>query len=269
MLLASGERIQLCDRAGRRYTVLLADGASTSLHSGTVQHSDLIGKPEGTIIQSNRGTRLLAVRPTFAELVVGRRRQAQPIYPKDLGAILVAADIRPGLAVLEVGTGTGALTTALLRAVGPGGRVISVEAREDFLEAARAAIVEMLGEDPPNLDLRLGDIAAGVPERDLDRVMLDLPEPWAAVEVAAACLRPGGIVFAHCPNVSQVQRFVDALRERGGFGLMETVEVLQRGWTVRGRSLRPAHRMVAHTGFLTFARRLATDDTFETEGEGF
>jgi tRNA (adenine57-N1/adenine58-N1)-methyltransferase len=268
-MLAEGERIHLCDKAGRRYSVALAAGASTSLHSGTVQHSDLIGRPEGTIVQTNRGTRLLAVRPTFAELVVGRRRQAQPIYPKDLGAILVGADIRPGLTVLEAGTGAGALTTALVRLVGPGGRVISIEAREEFLDAARSAIGEMLGEVPPNLELRLGDVAAGVPERDLDRVLLDLPEPWLAVPIAAECLRPGGIVFAHCPNVSQVQRFVDALRERGGFGLMETVEVLQRGWTVRGRSLRPAHRMVAHTGFLTFARRLATDQVFETEGEGF
>jgi tRNA (adenine57-N1/adenine58-N1)-methyltransferase len=268
-VIAEGDLIHLCDRAGRRYPVVVKAQGGTSLHSGTVQHEDLIGRPEGTIVQTNTGTRLLAVKPTFAELIVGRRRRAQPIYPKDLGAILIGADIRPGLLVLEAGTGTGALTIALIRAVGPAGRVISVELRGDFLEAARGAVQEILGEVPPNLDLRLGDVTEGIPEQDLDRVLLDLPEPWLAVPASAAGLRPGGILFAHCPNVSQVQRFVEALRDRGGFGLMETVELLQRGWTVRGRSLRPAHRMVAHTGFLTFARRLATDVTFETEGEGF
>ena len=118
-------------------------------------------------------------------------------------------------------------------------------------------------------ELKLGDVYAGIEERDLDRVLLDLPEPWQAVPAARGALRPGGILFAHCPNVSQVQRFFDCLREVRGFGMLEVFEVLQRGWTVRGRSMRPSHRMVAHTGFLCFARRLAEDDLFEPEGEGF
>lgn len=198
-----------------------------------------------------------------------RKRRAQPIYPKDLGAILIRADLYPGARVLEAGTGTGALTLAALRAVGPAGHVTSYEAREDFAKAAQEAIEQTLGGLPPNLELKVGDVYAGVEEREVDRVLLDLPEPWQAVPMVAAALRPGGIVFAHCPNVSQVQRFCDALRDAGGFGLIETVELLERGWTVRGRSLRPAHRMVAHTGFLTFARRLAGPDGFETEGEGF
>lgn len=215
------------------------------------------------------GSRLLALRPTFAEEVTERKRRAQPIYPKDLGAILIRADLHPGARVLEAGTGTGALTLAALRAVGPAGHVTSYEAREDFAKAAQEAIEQTLGGLPANLELKVGDVYAGVEEREVDRVLLDLPEPWQAVPMVAAALRPGGIVFAHCPNVSQVQRFCDALRDAGGFGLIETVELLERGWTVRGRSLRPAHRMVAHTGFLTFARRLAGPDGFETEGEGF
>jgi tRNA (adenine57-N1/adenine58-N1)-methyltransferase catalytic subunit len=239
------------------------------MHSGLIAHDDLIGRPEGVIVTTQLGARLLAVRPTFAEQVTGRQRQAQPIYPKDLGAILVAADIHPGARVLEAGTGTGALTLALLRAVGDRGTVVSYEQREEFLEAARRAIVDTLGEMPANLALKLGDVYLGVDEQDLDRVLLDLPEPWQAVTVVKAALRPGGIVFAHCPNVSQVQRFFDRLREVRGFGMLEVFEVLQRGWTVRGRSLRPSHRMVAHTGFLCFARRLAEDDLFEPEGEGF
>jgi tRNA (adenine57-N1/adenine58-N1)-methyltransferase len=261
-----GELVLLHDRAGRRYRVRLAAGATTSLHSGSIRHDDLLGQTDGSLVSTHQGSRLLALRPTFAELVTDRRRRAQPIYPKDLGAILMGADIQPGDRVLEAGTGAGALAVAVLRAIGPQGRLVSMEVREDFLEPAREMIEEALGGPPANFELRLGDVTAGVPETGLDRVLLD---PWGAVPVALAALRPGGVLFAHCPNVSQVQRFLDALREAGGFGLMETIEVLQRGWTVRGRSLRPAHRMVAHTGFLSFARRLAGDAVFETEGEGF
>jgi tRNA (adenine57-N1/adenine58-N1)-methyltransferase len=267
--LAEGELVVLIDKVGRRYRLRLKAGERHSMHSGLVAHDDLIGRPEGVVVTTQMGARLLAVRPTFAEQVTGRRRQAQPIYPKDLGAILISADIHPGARVLEAGTGTGALTLAAIRAVGPTGRVISYEVREEFLELARKAIVETLGAIPPNLELKLGDVYVGVEETDLDRVLLDVAEPWQAVPAVRTALRPGGIVFAHCPNVSQVQRFFDCLREVRGFGLMEVFEVLQRGWTVRGRSLRPSHRMVAHTGFLCFARRLAEDDVFEPEGEGF
>ena len=266
---AEGEVILLVDKVGRRHRVRLRAGERHSIHSGLVHHDDLIGRPEGVVISTQMGARLLAVRPTFAEQVTGRRRQAQPIYPKDLGAILVTADVHPGAQVIEAGTGTGALTLAALRAVGPQGAVVSYESREEFLEAARRGIVETLGALPANLTLKLGDVYEGMDERDMDRVLLDLPEPWLAAPAAKSALRPGGIVFAHCPNVSQVQRFFDCLRELRGFGMLEAFEVLQRGWTVRGRSMRPSHRMVAHTGFLCFARRLAEDELFEPEGEGF
>ena len=268
-MLRAGEVVLLHDRAGRRYRVRLRPGATFSLHSGAFEHDALIGQPEGSLVTTNRGGRLLALRPTFAEEVLERRRRAQPIYPKDLGAILVRADLFPGAVVVEAGTGTASLTLAVLRAVGPAGRVVSYEVREDFLAAARAAVEETLGEVPPNLELKLGDAYQGFAEREADRVLLDLPEPWQAAPSAAAALRAGGIVFAHCPNVGQVDRFCSTLREGGGFGLIETVEVLERAWVVRGRSQRPAHRMVAHTGFLTFARRLAGSEVFEAESEGF
>ncbi len=267
--LEAGETVFLHDRAGRRYRVRLEPGGRTSLHTGVVEHDALIGHPDGTIVSTARGSRLLALRPTFAEAVVERKRRAQPIYPKDLGAILVFADIFPGARVLEAGTGTGALTMALLRAVGPGGHVTSVELRDEFLDLARMAIEETLGALPGNLTLCTGDAYGDIEERDLDRVLLDLPEPWLATGWVQRALRPGGIVFALCPNISQVQRFTDGLREVRGFGMIEVIELLQRGWTVRGRSLRPAHRMVAHTAFLVFARRLSGDEVFETEGEGF
>jgi tRNA (adenine57-N1/adenine58-N1)-methyltransferase len=268
-LFAEGEVIVLVDKVGRRHRVRLRAGERHSIHSGLILHDDLIGKPEGTLVTTQMGARLLAVRPTFGEQVTGRRRQTQPIYPKDLGAIVMGADLYPGARVLEAGTGTGALTLAALRAVGDKGHVVSYEAREEFGEAARRNITDTLGSLPSNLTLRLGDVYQGVEEREVDRVLLDLPEPWQAVAAAKGALRPGGIVFAHCPNVSQVQRFFDCLREVQGFGMLEAYELLQRGWTVRGRSMRPSHRMVAHTGFLCFARRLAEDVVFEPEGEGF
>jgi tRNA (adenine57-N1/adenine58-N1)-methyltransferase len=266
---ADGDLILLVDKVGRRHRVRLKAGERHSLHSGAIEHDAVIGRPEGVVVTTQLGARLLAVRPTFAEQVTGRQRQAQPIYPKDLGAILVGADIYPGARVLEAGTGTGALTLAVLRAVGSDGVVVSYELRDEFLDAARRAITDTMGAMPPNLTLKLADVYAGVEERDMDRVLLDLPEPWQAVEAVRSALRPGGIVFAHCPNVSQVQRFFECLREVRGFGMLEAFEVLQRGWTVRGRSMRPSHRMVAHTGFLCFARRIAEDTLFEPEGEGF
>jgi tRNA (adenine57-N1/adenine58-N1)-methyltransferase catalytic subunit len=266
---AAGDLILLIDKVGRRHRVRLKAGERHSLHSGAIDHDAVIGRSEGTIVTTQLGARLLAVRPTFAEQVTGRVRQAQPIYPKDLGAILVGADIHPGARVLEAGTGTGALTLAALRAVGPEGLVVSYELREDFLAAATRAITETLGGLPANLTLKLGDVYQGVEERDMDRILLDLSEPWQAVPAMRGALRLGGIVFAHCPNVSQVQRYFESLREARGFGMLEVYELLQRGWTVRGRSLRPSHRMVAHTGFLCFARRIADEDLFEPEGEGF
>ncbi|HVD02292.1 MAG TPA: tRNA (adenine-N1)-methyltransferase [Candidatus Dormibacteraeota bacterium] len=263
--LGAGDLVFLHDKAGRVYQLTLQEGGKLSLHSGAVSHDDLIGKPDGSLVSTHTGARLLALRPTFAERVTGRRRQAQPIYPKDLGAILMYADIHPAATVLEAGSGTGALTAALVRAVGPSGRVVSYEIREDFQQLAREAVIAALDGFPDNLEMKLGDVYEGVSESGFDRGLLDLPEPWQAIPAFAGAIVPGGLVFAHCPNVSQVARFCDGLREHGGFGLIETMEVLQRGWTVRGRSMRPDHRMVAHTGFLTFARRLAGPEVFETE----
>jgi tRNA (adenine57-N1/adenine58-N1)-methyltransferase len=269
MTLRAGEEVLLHDRAGRRYRLCLQPGEIYSLHSGSFPHDELIGKPEGAIVSTNRGGRLLAMRPLLAERITKRQRQAQPIYPKDLGAIVMKADIYPGARVVEAGTGTGALTLTVWRAVGPTGHVTSYEAREDFHQAAIKAVTDAVGEVPANLELKVGDIYQDIRERNVDRIVLDVPEPWQAVPHVSRALRPGGIVFAHCPNVSQVQRFFDALRDHGGFGLLEAIELLERAWTVRGRSLRPAHRMVAHTGFLTFARRLAGEATFESEADGF
>ena len=158
--------------------------------------------------------------------------------------------------MVEVGTGPGALTIALLRAVGPTGRLTSYEAREDFAALARDNVARYHG-PAPNWTLRTADAFAGLEERQVDRLVVDLAEPWRLLDTAAAALRPGAVVTAFVPTVLQVKQAVDGFRQHGAFGAVESLETLVRFWHVRERSVRPEHRMVAHTGFLVFARRLA------------
>ncbi len=191
-------------------------------------------------------------RPTLADVVLKMPRGAQVIYPKDLGAILIAADIGPGQRVLEAGVGSGALSMALSAA---GAHVVGYELREDFAERALANVHDELGHDV-DYKVEVRDVTEGIDERGLDRIVLDLPEPWAVVRHAVEALRPGGILLAYLPTINQTVRLREAM-EHGGFGLAETVEFLRRTWHVEARSVRPDHRMVAHTGFLTSGRLLA------------
>ena len=254
---AAGDRVLLVDNKGRRHLVTLEAGGQFHTHAGIVAHDDLIDHDDGTTVRTSRGARLVAVRPTLAEYVLEMPRGAQVIYPKDIGPILVLADVFPGARILESGVGSGALTTALLRAVGPTGHVTGYEIRDDFARRAIGNVHGFLGEQVP-LDVEVRDVYEGIDERDLDRVMLDLPEPWRVVKHALAALRPGGILLAYLPTILQVGRLREELAN-GPFGMAETVEVLQRGWHVEGQSIRPDHRMVAHTGFLTHARLLVRD----------
>jgi tRNA (adenine57-N1/adenine58-N1)-methyltransferase len=195
----------------------------------------------------------------LAEYILKMKRGAQVVYPKDVGLILVYADVFPGASVLEAGTGSGSLTLALARAVGEAGRVISYEMREDHHERAAANVTEWYegrGGKPENIELRVGDIFDGVPERGLDRMVLDLPEPWRAVGPTTESLARGGVICCYLPTVPQVMQTVHALKQ-GGFGFIDTFEGLVRTWNVDGQSVRPDHRMVAHTGFLITARKLA------------
>jgi tRNA (adenine57-N1/adenine58-N1)-methyltransferase len=255
--LREGEPVLLVDRRRRRYLVVLRQGGVSDLRGGKIAHADLLGQEEGGLVRSTRGERFLALRPTLAEYILEMPRGAQVIYPKDLGAILLLADIFPGARVLEAGTGSGALTMALLRAVGQEGRVVSYEVREEFARTALRNILRFLG-PAPHLTLRHQDVCEAILEEDrpLDRILLDIPEPWRAVPQASASLVPGGILLAYLPTILQVAQTVEALRAAGTFALVETTEVFLRPWQVEGRSVRPAHRMVAHTGFLVTARRV-------------
>jgi tRNA (adenine57-N1/adenine58-N1)-methyltransferase catalytic subunit len=249
-----GDRVLLVDAKRRRHLVTLEAGGQLHLHTGVLRHDELIGADEGVTVRTSMGARLVAVRPTLAEYVLEMPRGAQVIYPKDLGPILVLADIHPGARVLESGVGSGALTMALLRAVGTTGQVVAYELRDDFAARARRNVEGLLGTDVP-LQIEVRDAYEGIDEDDLDRVVLDLPEPWQVVKHAEGSLRPGGILLSYLPTIGQVARLREEL-ESSAFGMAQTIEVLHRGWHIEGQSVRPDHRMVAHTGFLTSARLL-------------
>jgi tRNA (adenine57-N1/adenine58-N1)-methyltransferase len=252
-----GERVLLIDSKARRYMITLAEGGSFSTHAGTIPHADLIGRDEGILLRSSHGARLRAVRPTLSDFILKMPRGAQVIYPKDIGPILVLADIFPGARLLEAGVGSGALSMALLRAVGTEGSVVGYELREDFAAKAVKNVESFLGPDQP-YRVELRDVYEGIEEAELDRIVLDLPEPWRVVKHATVALRPGGILLSYLPTIGQVARLREEL-DGSPFGLAETLEVLQRTWHVEGQSVRPDHRMVAHTGFLTVARLLDPD----------
>lgn len=254
----AGEKALLIDSRDRRYLITLGTGKQWHSHGGVLEHDVLIGAPEGSSVKTSGGSKVVAFRPTLADYVLKMKRGAQVVYPKDIGLILVYADIHPGARVLEAGSGSGSLTLALSRAVGMDGRVVSYELREDHHErAVENVALWYSGSEgkPDNLELRVGDVFSDVSDEVFDRMVLDLPDPWNAVGATTNSLRSGGILCSYLPTIPQVERLVASLRA-GGFGLVNTFEGLIRTWNVDGQSVRPDHRMVAHTGFLVTARRL-------------
>lgn len=254
--LRSGDAVLFIDRKHRRYLRTLRTGARVPVRDGNVECDALIGEHDGRRVTNSVNETFLVLRPTYADLVLHLPRQAQVIYPKDIASILVWGDVFPGATVVEAGVGPGALTIALLRVVGREGRVISYDCRDDHIEMARKNVARFFG-DAPHWTVKPGDVYASIDEAEIDRMILDVPEPWRALDVAARALLPGGVLVGYVPTVLQVKSFVDQLYEHSAFGAVETFETLQRFWHVRELSIRPEHRMVAHTGFLTIARRLA------------
>lgn len=254
-LLRDGDTILFIDRKARQYLRTLRAGRPVHVRGARFAADELIGLPEGSILRSALGEYLQIFRPTYAQLIPNLPREAQVIYPKDVGTILVWGDIHPGARVVEVGVGPGATTIALLRAIGPAGELVTYEIRDAFAAMARENVARFHGA-APQWRLVSADAYVAIHERDVDRLVVDVPEPWRVVPHAADALRPGGVFVGFIPTVPQMQQLVGALRD-GGFAAIEAMESLQRFWHVTDRSVRPEHRMVAHSGFLVVARRLA------------
>lgn len=269
-----GDLALLLDRKNRRYLVTLSEGQVFHSHLGQLPHSRMIDHQVGGWYRTDRGHTLLAVRPTLGDFVLEMPRGPQIIYPKDLGNIITLADIFPGATVVESGLGSGALTAALLRAVGASGRVITYEIAESVVPKALQNIQKVVP-DTSNLTVTIGNIYEGIDEREVDRVVLDVPEPWQAVGTIGDALVMGGIMLSFLPTILQVHQLVHQLHQDSRFQLIESVETLLRPWHVTERSVRPAHRMVAHSGFLTTAVRCepravgtATNPIIEAADEG-
>jgi tRNA (adenine57-N1/adenine58-N1)-methyltransferase len=253
--LSANDAVLFIDRKGRRYLKVLKPGQKLLIR-GELMADDVIGVEEGSRVKFSKGESFLVLRPTYADLVPHLPRSAQVIYPKDTGPLIMWGDVFPGATVIEGGVGAGALTIALLRAIGPHGRLISYEIREDFANLCRRNVAAFFGE-APNWTLKLRDLYEGFDETGADRMFLDLPEPGRALDVAARALRPGGVVVGYVPTALQLKDTVDALQARPEFGQIESFETLLRHWQVKGLSVRPLNRMVAHSAFIIVARRLA------------
>lgn len=272
---SEGETVLLVDRGGNRRLLKLRAGAKAHGHKGFLEHDRMIGEPEGVLVRASSGATYLVFRPRLSEFVLEMPRRSAIIYPKDVGFLLGWGDIYPGATVVESGLGSGSLTLALLRAVGPTGQVIVYEQRADMIASAMINIrafqtsidattgdlqdeaATLDGDTPSNLLVHEADIYEGIEESEVDRLLLDLAEPWRVVPHALDALRPGGIIATYSPSILQVQHTTDVLEATRAFSQIETLEVLYRPWHLKGQAVRPVQQMVSHTAFLTFARRLA------------
>ena len=252
--LAEGELVLLVDNKDRRYVIKLVAEGDFQTHAGSLHHHSIIGQSEGHALSSTKGQKFTVYRPTLSDFILTMPRGAQVIYPKDIGPMLMLADIGPGVKVFESGVGSGALSMAMLRA---GANIVGYELREDFAARARSNVSMFLGDDVLNrYELHLRDSYDGIEHTGFDRVVLDIPEPWRVIPHVPGVLGAGGLYVSYSPSITQVMKVCDALRD-AGFSDVSTTEVLNRGWHVEGKAVRPDHRMVAHTGFLTRARLLA------------
>jgi tRNA (adenine57-N1/adenine58-N1)-methyltransferase len=250
---AAGDLALLVGLRHKHFIFPLLPGGSFHTHRGILSHDELIGKPWGSQVFSHQGAPFFLLQPSLADLLNDLKRSTQIMYPKDIGYILTAMSVGPGQRILEAGTGSGSMTVALAYAVGPQGRVVTYEKREEFQNLARKNL-ERLGLDG-RVEFKLGDIAAGFAETDMDAMFLDVANPWDYVAQVRAALKPGGFFASLLPTFNQVAQLIQALR-REHFAFVDVCELLLRFYKPEPTRLRPTDRMVAHTGFLIFGRRI-------------
>jgi tRNA (adenine57-N1/adenine58-N1)-methyltransferase len=251
MMLRQGELIYLLDDRGKKHWVVLSEGMAKVSSLGVLDCARLIGKREGEWI-TIADRRFVILRPGAVEFMESLERAAQVITAKDAATILFRLDLKCGDVAVEAGVGSGSMTTALLNAIAPNGKVISVEVREDMASRARKNITRMASSNC--WDLRIGNIISLQIDNEADAVILDIPNPWDALDNVELFLRPGGRFCAYLPNTNQVETTVRALRKRG-FVEIEVLENIQRAMEVHESGIRPSFQMLGHTGYLTFARR--------------
>ena len=258
--LRAGERVALTDPKGNRKWVMLTPGKVFHTTKGGVSHDDIIGHPDGLVVTSVGGMQFLVFRPILQQFMVSMPREAAVIYPKDAAHIVMFADIFPGARVLEAGVGSGALSLALLRAIGPSGHLVSYERRPDFAEVAQGNVATFLGSQP-QWDVIVGDLIESLdtlpPEVPFDRVVLDMLAPWECVDAVADVLNPGGMLCCYVTTTTQMGRVADQIRAHGGFTEPDIDEVTVREWHAEGLAVRPGHGTTGHTGFIITSRRLA------------
>lgn len=256
-----GDRIQLTGPKARMHTITLRPDGELHTHHGVLKHQQLAGLPDGSVVQNSSGHDYLALRPLLRDFVMSMPRGAAIVYPKDAAQILADADVFPGATVVEAGVGSGALSLWLLRAIGPAGKLVSFERRAEFADVAHANVETFFGAAPENWSITLGDLsdelAGVVPAGTADRVVLDMLAPWECIDAVAEALVPGGVVLCYVATATQLSRVAEYVRGTGLFTEPQASETMVRGWHVEGLAVRPDHRMVAHTGFLISARRLA------------
>lgn len=257
--LREGDRVQLTDEKGKMYSFSLLKGGQWHSHKGWINHDQIIGLDEGSIVTSNSGTSYQVLRPLFHDYLLSMPRGATIIYPKDSATIITYADIFPSARVLEAGAGSGGLSIAILRAIGNEGELVSYEERPDFLTIAQQNVRNYFGHVPAQWSLKEGLVQNAPADQKFDRVIFDMLAPWDCLDVAAKVLIPGGVLCCYVATTTQLSRTAEAIKESDLFTEPESFETLLRSWHHEGLAVRPQHSMNAHTGFLLFARRLASD----------